>query len=326
MIARLQRALLAAQLLVAALVALWLAATDRMAFGWALLPGFAVPIGVHVLVLTADFVLAWAARDPRPPRVAASRLHAIGCWVRAWAREIPDSLRTFDIAQPLLAGRPLPGSGRVCPTSGLPVLLIHGFFCNHALWRPMARALDAAGHPVAAVDLEPPFGPIDDYVPIIAEAVDALRRRCAAPQVAIVAHSMGGLAARAYLRACGDEAVAALITLGTPHRGTVHARLGHGHNVRQMRPDSDWLRQLATDEPEPRRARFTVILSLQDNIVAPQAIQTLPGARTIVLEGLGHVRLAYAPAVIAQVLATLRCPDLRSGSPASAAGTPPDRH
>jgi triacylglycerol esterase/lipase EstA (alpha/beta hydrolase family) len=128
---------------------------------------------------------------------------------------------------------------------------------------------------------------------------------------------MGGLAARAYLRACGDEAVACVVTLGTPHRGTVHARFGRGRNVRQMRRDSDWLQQLAADEPRERLERFTVVLSWQDNIVAPQAIQTLPGARTVMLHGLGHISLVYDGRVARIVLESLAAAE--TGRPARAA-------
>jgi triacylglycerol esterase/lipase EstA (alpha/beta hydrolase family) len=292
MIARLQLALLALQLVGGSLLAGWLAATGRLPLWGAVAVGVLAPLALHAAILTADFALAWYGRGTRPadgPRGGA--LAGLRAWSVAWAREIVDSTRTFSVAQPLLARRAF-AAGAHAP-GRLPVLLVHGYFCNRALWRPMAARLVAAGHAVEAVDLEPPFASIDDYAPRIAEAVDALRARTGAARVAIVAHSMGGLAARAYLRAFGDDAVGCVVTLGTPHRGTLHARFGHGRNVRQMRRDSPWLHELAQAEPPARLARFTVVLSWQDNIVAPQAIQTLPGARTVMLHGVGHVSLAY---------------------------------
>ncbi len=304
MIARLQLWLLAGQVLLGAGLATWLAGTGRSSIGAAVVIGIMAPIALHVVVLTADFAIAWMARGARPddaPRYGFIR--GLSAWMVAWAREMVDSIRTFSFSQPLLARRAF-AVGAV-HDQRLPVLLIHGYFCNRALWRPMAMRLVAGGHAVDAVDLEPPFASIDDYAPRIAEAVDALRARTGAPQVALVGHSMGGLAARAYLRAYGDEAVACVVTLGTPHRGTVHARFGRGRNVRQMRRDSDWLRTLASEEPRERLERFTVVLSWQDNIVAPQAIQTLPGARTVMLHGLGHISLVYDARVARTVLETL---------------------
>jgi triacylglycerol esterase/lipase EstA (alpha/beta hydrolase family) len=303
-IARLQLWLLAGQFLFGVGLAGWLAGSGRTSIGVAVAVGIVAPIGLHAGILTLDFAIAWAARGERPadaPRPAF--LPALRAWLVAYVREIVDSTRTFSFAQPLLATRPF-ATGTVA-AERLPVLLIHGYFCNRALWRPMAARLVAAGHAVDAVDLEPPFASIDDYAPRIAAAVDALRARTGAARVALVGHSMGGLAARAYLRARGDDAVACVVTLGTPHRGTVHATFGRGRNVRQMRRDSEWLRALAADEPPERLARFTVVLSWQDNIVAPQAIQTLPGARTVVLHGLGHVTLAYDARVAGIVLEAL---------------------
>jgi hypothetical protein len=72
-----------------------------------------------------------------------------------------------------------------------------------------------------------------------------------------------------------------------------------------MRRNSPWLRELAASEPPERLARFTVVLSWQDNIVVPQAVQTLPGSRTVMLHGLGHVSLAYDRRVATIVLEAL---------------------
>lgn len=316
MIARLQLWLLVGQFALGVALAGWLAGSGRTSIVVAAAIGVLAPILLHVVVLTVDFALAWCVRGARPweePR--HGMLRSLRAWIVAYLREIVDSTRTFSYAQPLLARRAFVGG--TAHAERLPVLLVHGYFCNRALWRPMAARLAATGHVLDAVDLEPPFASIDDYAPRIAEAVDALRARTGAQRVALVCHSMGGLAARAYLRAFGDDAVAAVVTLGTPHRGTVHARFGRGRNVRQMRRDSEWLHALAADEPRERLERFTVVLSWQDNIVAPQALQTLPGARTVILHGLGHVSLAYDARVATIVGEALRAAE--AGRPARAA-------
>jgi triacylglycerol esterase/lipase EstA (alpha/beta hydrolase family) len=304
MIARLQAWLLVGQFVLGVVLAGWLGGSGRTSIAVAVAIGVVAPLALHAGILTLDFALAWAVRGERPTDAPRHGFWpSLRSWLVAYVREIIDSTRTFSFAQPLLAARPF-ATGTVAGER-LPVLLIHGYFCNRALWRPMAARLAAAGHAVEALDLEPPFASIDDYAPRIAEAVEALRARTGAARVALVGHSMGGLAARSYLRAFGDDAVACVVTLGTPHRGTVHATFGRGRNVRQMRRDSDWLRALAADETPERLERFTVVLSWQDNIVAPQAIQTLPGARTVMLHGLGHVTLAYDARVAGIVLEAL---------------------
>ncbi len=268
--------------------------------------GLVVPLGVHGLIIALDFGLAAAAGSTTP---ASHRLGAVGA-VGVFLREWRDSVIAFQFAQPWLAPHALPGEDAAWAGRAgcVPVLLIHGFFCNRQLWRPLAGWLAARGHVVAAVDLEPVLGSIDDYVPAIATAVERLLAKTGAPAVALVGHSMGGLVARAYLRRRGNEHVAALVTLGTPHRGTVHARFGHGANARQMRTDSTWLKQLSAHEAARGAWPITtVILSHHDNIVAPQADQTVPHATTTVaLGGVGHLSLVYDRkvwALIAEALA-----------------------
>ena len=274
-----------------ALLAAWL----HDVRGWhpaiAALAAACVPVLVDAAILGQQFAItAWLRRRSRPDlRFGATAA------LRAWAGEIVASLRTFFYAQVRYGAQPLPsGNDR----ERLPVLLVHGYVCNRGIWRPFARWLAARGHAVDSVNLEPVFTSIDDYVPIVAAGVDRLRARTGAPRVALVAHSMGGLVVRAFLAAGGHETVAAAVTFGTPHRGTWMARFGVGRNVVQMRPDSKWLRALAAREAATARLTpFTVVLSHHDNMVAPQSIQTLEGACTIEVAGLGHVALAYDRAV-----------------------------
>jgi pimeloyl-ACP methyl ester carboxylesterase len=295
MIARILRTLVVFELLVAGGVAAWFALVLDWNAGPAVLAGVMAPLGTHATIVAINFGLATIAGSPTPPEHRLGPIAALGTYVR----EVTDSVRTFQFAQPWLAGRALPGedTGAQPPNAPIPVVLVHGYFCNRQLWRPFARWLARRGHAVRGVDLEPVFGAIDGYAPLLAEAVEELRTRTGATRVALVCHSMGGLAARAYLRAHPDAPVACVVTLGTPHRGTAHARLGQGENAVQMRPDSAWLRTLSESEDADLRKRFTVVFSHQDNIVAPQATQTLPDARTVAFSGLGHLSLAIDPRV-----------------------------
>ena len=306
MLGRLLRGLLALAWSASAATGWWL----RESQGWhgaqALAFALIAPIAFHPLVLAPQFAFAaWRRRGvPMPGR-------RLGTGLRAWAGEAVASVRTFWWLQPWFGERALPegtNAGRV------PVLFVHGYFCNRAVWTPLAARLAARGHATASVNLEPVFGPIDAYAGIVDEAVRSLRARTGAPKVALVCHSMGGLAARAWLRAhCADSA-AVVVTLGTPHRGTELAAVGFGRNVRQMRRNSAWLQALADAEAARVRALFTVILTEDDNIVVPPTAQTLEGAReTVVLRGLGHVRLAQDERAWRHVEAAL---DAAQGRPA----------
>lgn len=186
-----------------------------------------------------------------------------------------------------------------------PVLLLHGYGCNSGYWAHLTPLLDAAGISHATVDLEPVAAGIDDYVPLVEHSVQALLSASGTPQVAIVAHSMGGLVARAWMRSHGRARVARLITLGTPHHGTALARMGLGQNASQMRPGAAWLRELAAGEDAAARALVTSIYTHHDNIVSPQTSSVLAGARNVEFGGIGHVALGRNPRVLAVVMREL---------------------
>ena len=190
---------------------------------------------------------------------------------------------------------------------GLPVLLIHGYGCNSGFWYRLSKRLARAGISQLAIDLEPLLADIDDYTTLIDEGIDALCRHSESTQVIVLAHSMGGLAARAYLRRHGQSRVARVITLGSPHFGSTMAQHAMGINAAQMRhtalPDThSWLQKLASAEAESVRALFVSIYSRHDNIVSPQDSAVLPGARNISLDLVGHVALGFDAGVMQLVL------------------------
>jgi hypothetical protein len=185
------------------------------------------------------------------------------------------------------------------------VVFVHGFFCNRAFWTPWLKRLQGSGHAFVAVSLEPIFGSIDDYAPQIDRAVRQVTAATGLPPL-LVCHSMGGLAARAWLKTMrADGRVHHVVTLGTPHRGTWLARFGHGPNNLQMRLLSDWHVQLDHGMPDGRHARFTCWYSNCDNIVFPASTATLPGADNRLERGAAHVQLAFLPHVMDHTLAML---------------------
>ena len=287
MLARLQQALTLGTL---ALALLWAWAFVRAGHpGWAV-GGALLAVGGYALVLGVEFVLLRRAHgdDPAPRATAAQLGHA-------WWGEVRAAPTVFCWRQPFDSRRypdALPAPDR-SPRRG--VLLVHGFVCNRGLWNPWLRRLREAGVPVIAVNLEPVFGSIDDYVPIIDAAVRGLRQHGGLAPV-VVAHSMGGLALRRWWAEQADEAaIHHAITLGTPHHGTWLARWAVTANGRQMRRDSRWLQALAAREPAGRAARFTCFYSHCDNIVFPPSTATLAGADNRHLPGVAHVHMADRP-------------------------------
>lgn len=186
-----------------------------------------------------------------------------------------------------------------------PLLLIHGVACNRAIWRPMIAHLRAAGFaPVRALDLEPLFPDIDSYAAGVERELLRLQRCSPGTPIGIVAHSMGGLVARATLRSARPGLIGRIVTIATPHHGTAIAHLFRTPALLQMRPESAWLKSLNALQ-EPVTIPFTCIYSLQDNLIAPARSGALAGAQQHELRGLGHLELLRAPHVAERVVAAL---------------------
>jgi pimeloyl-ACP methyl ester carboxylesterase len=226
-------------------------------------------------------------------------------WLKAAWGELMAALLIFGLRLPWTRGNPgvLPSTGMVKPgQTALPVLLVHGFVCNHRVWDTVTTKLRTQGHSVLAVDLEPLFTSIDDYAPLINNAVTQLCAQTGSEQVVLVGHSMGGLAIRAWLRAHGDARAAKVITLGTPHRGTKAPQWASTPNGEQMAWDSRWLAALAQSETPTTRQRMSLALTQHDNIVYPQREQQLTGADITEFSGIGHLQMCLDAAVIGWLL------------------------
>jgi triacylglycerol lipase len=219
------------------------------------------------------------------------------------------------------------GSRPASNPAGLPVLLIHGYGCNSGYWHSFSKRLTRENMTHHAVDLEPVLGSIDGYVPALHLAIEALCKTTGQDKIIIVAHSMGGLAARAYLRAHGTTRIARVVTIGTPHHGTGLANTGVGLNSRQMEwtgnaetgTCSEWLRQLEQDELPATRTLFVSIYSHHDNIVSPQTSSHLAGAVNVELHGIGHVALGSRHAIQDRIVSEIQAASLARLQPALAA-------
>lgn len=300
MIARLQAALVGAALMLALVAGLWVGHAHGVPAGAA--TALAV-LALPAAVITLECLLAWHVNakdefgraDPQQ-------------WWRAWRGELACAARVFAWWQPFRSRTchdqlPSEAVGR----RGL--ILVHGYACNRGLWNGWLERLRLMPIATIAVNLEPAFGTIEQCTAPIDAAAARLRAHTGQAPV-IVAHSMGGLAVRQWLRdlvARGDDpahAVAHVVTLGTPHRGTWLARFGYTANGRQMRLDGEWLQALAVHEQAGAATRvpFTCWYSACDNIVFPASTATLPHACNRPLHGVAHLAMVQAEPVFQDVL------------------------
>ncbi len=240
-------------------------------------------LGLHAIVLAVECALMRQVN-----RRAGVANDSLVQGVRAWWGEVLSAPRVFCWRQPFFSQR-WPDR---CEGQGRGVLLLHGYLCNRGLWNRWLQRLQQRSVPVIALTLDPPWADITRHDAAIEEAVAALQAATGQAPV-VVAHSMGGLAARSWRAAQPGNAgrVFHLMTLGTPHHGTFIARWGLGAATRQMRLHSAWLQQLALREAALPATPGTCFYSHSDNIVFPSPSALLAGAQPRRLVGVAHVHL-----------------------------------
>jgi triacylglycerol lipase len=190
--------------------------------------------------------------------------------------------------------------------AGTPIVLIHGILDNRSIFTLLRRGLHRRGFgSTYALN----YSPLTEDVRVVSERLGGLITRvCEATgheQVHVVGHSLGGLIGR-YLvqRLGGDERVHTLVTLGTPHGGTLPAHMVPLGLARQMRPGSPLLAELA--EPAPGcSTRFVAFWSDMDQLVIPASHGQINHpdlqARNVLVRGVGHLSLPVDGRVIREI-------------------------
>jgi triacylglycerol lipase len=198
----------------------------------------------------------------------------------------------------------------------VPVVLVHGLVDNRSVFTVMRRALRRRGFAsVCTWNYSPLQRDVESAAAALGRHVERICQETGHDRVQIVGHSLGGLVAR-YLvqRLDGDRQVESLITLGTPHGGSRWARLLPTPLVRQLRPGSPLLQELALPAPGCR-TRITAIYSDMDQMVVPSSSGRCDHpdlqARNLLLRGIGHMSLPIHRSVVdevAKILAGRRKP------------------
>ncbi|CCG05047.1 esterase/lipase family protein [Blastococcus saxobsidens] len=192
----------------------------------------------------------------------------------------------------------------------VPVLLVHGLVDNRSVFAVMRRSLRKRGFTsVCSWNYSPFLTGIARGAADLGRHIERLCQQTGHDRVHVVGHSLGGLIARHYVqRQGGDRRIDALVTLGTPHRGSVLAHLLPTPLIRQLRPGSPALREL--DEPAPYcRTRVTAVYSDLDQVVLPTQSGRCDhpdlAARNVLVRGVGHMSLPIHRGVLDEVASTL---------------------
>ncbi|UCD85463.1 MAG: alpha/beta fold hydrolase [Deltaproteobacteria bacterium] len=190
-----------------------------------------------------------------------------------------------------------------------PVLMIHGYSQNASnywlMWFRLRR--DGWSH-LHTITLTPPLASITVLSQKVKAKVDEILDKTGAKKVDIVAHSMGGLVSRYYIkRLDGDRKVSRLITLASPLAGTYTAYLGLGSCAREMCPGSKFLKDLDFRPEEFPRLSQAAIYSAIDELVIPHhSAATGNKEIDIFLPYIGHAAFVYSRKVYEKVRERLK--------------------
>jgi pimeloyl-ACP methyl ester carboxylesterase len=155
--------------------------------------------------------------------------------------------------------------------AGTPILLVHGIMDNRSVFTVLRRHLRRRGFgAVHTMNYSLLTGDVRTAAHELRRQVERLLELTGAERVHLVGHSLGGVIARYYVQRMGGSAhVDALVTLGSPHTGTLAAHLLPTPLARQLRPGSQLLAELAGPAPGCP-TRFLVVWSRMDQMVVPQ--------------------------------------------------------
>jgi triacylglycerol esterase/lipase EstA (alpha/beta hydrolase family) len=185
------------------------------------------------------------------------------------------------------------------PSKGTPpVLLVHGLFHNASAWAIFSRRLARAGlsdlHLVTYNSFTVTYWDIVDLVD--KRVAEIAAQRGPDTQVALVGHSLGGLAIRGWLSSGGhkDKALAAVI-IGAPNKGSKLAGLGVSRLAGSLMHQGPLIREIEDREQEPPCPALS-IYSPMDNMIMPSENTRIhaPGWTEEHTPPLGHVAMLYS--------------------------------
>ena len=190
-----------------------------------------------------------------------------------------------------------------------PVVLVHGFTGSPGSMATLQANFAAQGRQAFAIDL-----PSENNVTnaqAIATFVNSVKAQTGATQVDLVAHSMGGLSTRYYIKSLGGGAnVAQYVSLGSPHYGVYAACFLPTSFGGQMCPFSSFLSGLNSGDDTPGSLLYTTIYSTGDGTVPNSSSRLDGGACFKQVTGVSHSGLTSNATVFTHVLSAVdgTCP------------------
>ncbi len=252
-------------------------------------------LALRLFVPFGSFAFKWALGD-----WSAAERGTLSATLRAIGLESWWMARLYYVDQAWLGVRPRAGTDSLQP----PLVLVHGFACNAAVWRPLLASPDWSGRTVVALSLEPTYRRFAIQLAALDEAVLAVLAQSGHSRVSLIGHSMGGLLIRAYAEQY-PERIAALVCVAAPHHGTWFGNLVFGPENGPPSAHCKWLLAFNARTGEKLIPPALNLWTAEDNIVIPARGSRLAHTPEFKLEGLGHMAAIASAAGIQAICSAL---------------------
>lgn len=193
------------------------------------------------------------------------------------------------------------------PASSLaqdPILFVHGYLESSSLWKTMISRFEKDGYPKSYLSAYSYNTSQSNKVDAeeVKSRVESLLKTTKASKVDIVAHSMGSLNSRWYVKFLGGESkVDDWVSLGGPNHGTETANFCFSASCVEMRIGSTFLKELNEGDETPGIVNYGTWWSPCDEIINPDSSVALSGATNTQTACISHTALTTDETVYQQV-------------------------
>jgi triacylglycerol lipase len=188
--------------------------------------------------------------------------------------------------------------GAAAPASSLaldPILFVHGWSGSASNWNTMISRFEKDGYPkshLRAYSYNTSQSNKTTAETIVKSEVEKLLASTGAAKVDVIAHSMGSLNSRWYVKFVGGEStVDEWVSLGGPNHGTTAANACFSTSCVEMRPGSSFLTTLNSGDETPGAVNYGTWWSPCDEFINPDESVILSGATNTKTACISHLAL-----------------------------------
>ena len=187
-----------------------------------------------------------------------------------------------------------------------PILFVHGWSESSSAWKTMIANFEKDGYAkseLSAYSYNTSTSNKTTAETEVKSRVEALKKATGATKVDIIAHSMGSLNTRWYIKfvAGGEANVDDWVSLGGPNHGTDFANFCFSTACVEMRVGSKFLGELNAGDETPGAVNYGTWWSPCDEIINPDSSVPLSGATNTQTACISHAALRTDTTVYTQV-------------------------